>query len=133
MTLIKEKFNIISNGFEDSFDITNKISTFASNSNIENGLLNIYTKYDFVSIISIDEKYDIKKLKEIYNNFFKFNVIENKDKDYDLFLALKSKILKNNLNLLIEEKNIAPKNQKIILIDYGNIKSNIEIVMNIII
>ena len=137
MDILNEKFKIISSGFDDSIDITQKIKTIVSNSGAKDGLVTISSSYTTVSFLRVENtKGPISDIKNILSSIIPVHKIYEHDNNWhegNAFSHLKAMFLGNSITFGIIDKNIDLKPEcAIVLIDFNNKSGQIPVNATII-
>lgn len=132
MDILNEKFTILSNGFDDTVDITQKIKTIVSNSGAYDGLITITSSYPTVSFIRLESTNglatDIKNILSSIVPVHKIYEHDNNWHDGNAFSHLKAMLMGNSITLSISGGFIDLAPECIIaMIDFNNKSGQIPI------
>ena len=125
MDILNEKFTIVSNGFDDTVDITQKIKTIVSNSGAQEGLITITSSYPTVSFVRLENTKglatDIKNILSTIVPVHKIYEHDNNWHDGNAFSHLKAMLLGNSITLNITDGFIDLSPDCIVaMIDFNN-------------
>jgi len=135
MSVLNNKFIISSVGNNDLIDITEKIKYIAFNCEAQNAIINIFTKSAHSSIITLDYEKGLGQdfiscIKNIIPTNYKQDNFSN---DNSAYSHIRASILGRNITLSIIDKKLElSEGQRIIVVDFGALSSNIEIITSIV-
>lgn len=137
MKIINEKFTILSGGFDDTVDITQKIKTVVSNSKTSNGLAVISSPYPTISFLRIENTKglveDIKNLLASIVPIHKVYEHDNNWHDGNAFSHLKAMLMGNSIVLTISGGDIElNKECSVAAIDFNNKIGQVPIMITVI-
>ncbi len=132
MTVIIEKFNIKSNGFDDVIDILPKLNESFLNTEFQNGLVNVYVKSS-LSGLYVGKSEDFFKLNKFLDDITKTKDLSYNSEIYTLMLNYKANFFKNSITLPVENRKILIDNQdRIFFVDFENSKKIKEIIVSMV-
>ena len=125
MSIVTDKFNIITKGFTDVIDITNKVKDITTNNNIKEGNVNIYVIGSTASITTIEfEPGLVKDLPVALENIAPMNKIYHHDEtwhDGNGYAHIRASIIGNSINIPILDGHLQLGTwQQIVLVDFDN-------------
>ena len=132
MTVIIEKFNIKSNGFDDVIDILPKLNESFLNTEFQNGLVSVYVKSS-LSGLYMGKSEDFFKLNKFLDDIIKTKDLSYNSEIYTLMLNYKANFFKNSITLPVENRKILIDNQdRIFFVDFENSKKIKEIIVSMV-
>ena len=137
METINEKFIILSNGFDETIDITQKIRTVVSNCKAKTGLVTITSPNPTVSFLKIDTSKglttDIKNILSSIIPVHKIYEYDNNSLEGNAFSHLKALIMGNSLTICINEGFLELAQEcAVALIDFNNKSSQTAINITVV-
>lgn len=137
MTTYFEKINILSKGFDDLIDITQKVKNVVLSSNIQAGIVNIQVVSSCASVVVLDNVdglgYDLSKMLQEIVSINKVYQYDNNWQEGNAFSHLRALLMKNNTTLaLIDNKIQLSENQRILFIDFDNKATSKQIIVSIV-
>lgn len=137
MAIISEKFNIITKGYTDILDITNKIQDIVNTSNVKNANVCVYVAGSTASITTIefepgllkDLPFALDKIAPEHNDYNH----DQKWKDGNGYAHVRSAIVGTSVNVPVIDGHLALGTwQQLVLIDFDNKPRTRTIVVQII-
>lgn len=138
MAVIIEKFNITTEGFSNTIDVTDKIISIVREKNLESAFVEVISPYETMSIILANsDKNFVSDLINFLDNLFPINrnySYDSVSKEANAAAILKANYLKNSASISFLRGNpILLNNQRILAIDFDfKMGSQKEILVNII-
>ena len=137
MTIINEKFTILSKGFDETVDITPKIKTLVSNSKAREGLVVISSTQPTVSFLRVENTKglvsDIRNLLSSIIPVHKVYEHDNNWYDGNAFSHLKTMLMGNSITFAISDGSLELSSDcSIAMIDFNNKVGQIPINVTII-
>jgi len=135
--LFSDTIEINTKGFSDTIDITEKVTTIAEKSGIDNGLVTVFCKGSTGTVTTIEyEPGVIKDLQRVLEKIAPSNVPYEHDKrwgDGNGFSHVRAALMKPSLSIpLIDKKLFLGTWQQIVFIDFDNRARHRTIVVQII-
>jgi len=135
--LFSDTIEINTKGFSDTIDITEKVTTIAEKSGIDNGLVTVFCKGSTGTVTTIEyEPGVIKDLQRVLEKIAPSNVPYEHDKrwgDGNGFSHVRAALMKPSLSIpLIDKKLTLGTWQQIVFIDFDNRARHRTIVVQII-
>jgi len=135
--LFSDTIEINTKGFSDTIDITEKVTTIAEKSGIDNGLVTVFCKGSTGTVTTIEyEPGVIKDLQRVLEKIAPSNVPYEHDKrwgDGNGFSHVRAALMKPSLSIpLIDKKLTMGTWQQIVFIDFDNRARHRTIVVQII-
>jgi secondary thiamine-phosphate synthase enzyme len=123
--LFSDTIEINTKGFSDTIDITEKVTTIAEKSGIDNGLVTVFCKGSTGTVTTIEyEPGVIKDLQRVLEKIAPSNVPYEHDKrwgDGNGFSHVRAALMKPSLSIpLIDKKLFLGTWQQIVFIDFDN-------------
>jgi len=136
MEILNEKFIILSKGFDDTVDITQKIKTIVANSKAKDGLITVTSTSPTVSFLKIENTKglltDIKNIVSSIVPVHKVYEHDNNWHDGNAFSHLKSMLMGNSTSIALINGDIQlPADCSVALIDFNNKSGQIQVVVTI--
>ena len=137
MDIKNEKFTILSKGFDDAIDITQKVKTVVSNSNATEGLVTISSSYPTVSFLRIENtKGLLTDIKNILSSIVPVHKVYEHDNNWydgNAFSHLKSMLLGNSITFCIINGTLElGLDCSIAMVDFNNKSGQVPINVTII-
>ena len=128
---------LITKGFSDTIDITDKVMKIVERSRIENGLVTVFCQGSTGAITTIEyEPGVIKDLQRVLEKIVPSNVPYEHDKrwgDGNGFSHVRAALMKPSLSIPVIKKNLILGTwQQIVFMDFDNRERNRKIVVHII-
>ncbi len=128
---------LITKGFSDTIDITDKVMKIIERSRIENGLVTVFCQGSTGAITTIEyEPGVIKDLQRVLEKIVPSNVPYEHDKrwgDGNGFSHVRAALMKPSLSIPVIKKNLVLGTwQQIVFMDFDNRERNRKIVVHII-
>ncbi len=134
MTVISEKFTVSSSGNNSITDITQKINSFIQNSSSKYALVNIFVPNEYSSVIVLDVKNNLNQdfidyMKNLIPINWQKENISNKD---IAFAYARASVLGKAITLPTKDGKVELKeSQRVVIVDFNVIPSEIEIIASL--
>ena len=137
MKVTNEKFIVLSRGFDDAIDITQKVKTIVSNSNAKEGLVTITSPSPTVSFLRLENTKGLAEdIKNILSSIIPVHKVYEHDNSWyegNAYSHLKAMLMGSSITFSIINGDIELNREcAIVMIDFNNKIGQIPIVVTII-